>query len=118
MSIVAVEAISTDRKGISGRDELGRPVKTSANGFPKTVRGVLDNRSRGPRFDESGLSYTVDAVFVSETYTSGLVGDTMTTATGETFTVRADAIHRSATSARIDHAEYTLTRVVRPGVAP
>lgn len=102
------DTVTWDRKTPGSADALGHPSFPSASGFPReNIRGNFQEKARRASSGQGGTSVQVDAVFFSESFTDGLVGDFVTSGAREYVVVNAP-IRRALFASTPAFARYDL----------
>jgi len=90
-------------------DERGHRVTTVATGWPQTARGDWQDKDGRSIQQGEGRSINRDAVFYSESWLLGLVGDTAVSPTGVAF-VCVGVKPNLGDGGRTDHVEYVMQK--------
>lgn len=108
------DTVTWDRKVAGSPDAQGNATSSSAPGFPQTVLCRLQEHGDSVEQEEPGRHVKPSASLFSDTFVSGLDGDTVTTGT-KTYRVVGMSPRRQPMSSVISFVRYDL-RSVKLGV--
>lgn len=107
--LMQAHTVSWTRVSRTGVTEDGRPLYSNESGFPRSVKGSFQPGSRQSAQQPRGLDNQIDAVFFSDSYADGRVGD-IVTFLGTTYTVVKAEPYPGTRSEGYDHIRYELTK--------